>query len=148
MRFDQYGIRFVAVVAGLPIKLEIIREARIDLGTSVQVDGVPVACASWEDCFAEKLLANSDRWADSQVLARNLIDLCMMRQRVGPIPGESWRKAEAAYGSGVRHDLTKALRSFTENAEFQRRCFSGLQAERTSEVLDGVRNLLADLSAG
>lgn len=147
-RFDQYGIRFVAVVGGLPIKLEIIREARIDLGASSRIDGVPVACAAWEDCFAEKLLANSDRWADSQVLARDLIDLAMMRQRIGPIPDAAWRRAAAAYGSGVRQDLAKALQSFHDNAQFQRRCFSGLQVEPTSEILEGVRKLLGDLSAG
>lgn len=35
IRFDQYGIRFVAVASGLPIKFEIIREARIALSAGL-----------------------------------------------------------------------------------------------------------------
>lgn len=67
VRADQYGIRTFVEVDGEPIKFEIIREARITLdGEQNQRIGVPQLVR--QDMFAEKLLANADRWADRSVL--------------------------------------------------------------------------------
>ncbi len=62
IRGDQYGIRFAIQYGDEPLKVELIREARIDLDPGVRPGWSPVDCLSLEDCHAEKLLANSDRW--------------------------------------------------------------------------------------
>jgi hypothetical protein len=62
---DQYGIRMAIVVDGIPIKTEIIAEARFELDSPRQPSWSPVECLSVSDCFTSKLLANADRYNDS-----------------------------------------------------------------------------------
>ena len=145
MRIDQYGIRFPASVGENVVKVELIREGGIDLGPGVRPDWSPVDCLSIDDCFAVKLLANSDRWADRQVLGRDLIDIAAMRGRFGPIPDASWAKAEAAYKSAPRDDLGKAMSNFVNDRNFQVRCFEGLRISEPKRILDGVSLLAKDL---
>jgi hypothetical protein len=147
LRVDQYGIRFAVLCGGEPLKVELIREARIELGPGVRPDWSPVDCLSLEDCFAEKLLANSDRWADRQILSRDLIDLAALRARIGPIPEPSWAKVRAAYRSGPEEDLRKALVEFERDPARQRQCFDGLQVEESKEeILRGLALLHQDLA--
>lgn len=93
VRTDQYGIRTLIGVADVSIKFEIVREARIQLaGEMDHRFGVPVLN---RDCmYAEKLLANADRWADKAVLNRDVLDLSMMISRWGPIPDGAWAIAD------------------------------------------------------
>jgi Nucleotidyl transferase AbiEii toxin, Type IV TA system len=85
LRTDQYGIRTFVEVDGVPIKFEIVREARIELGGEVLGElGVPVLCR--DDLFAEKLLANADRVNDRATFSRDAIDLAIMVTHWGPIP--------------------------------------------------------------
>jgi hypothetical protein len=142
MRIDQYGIRFPVEIQGRVIRVELIREARIGLDPGVKPDWSPVDCLALTDCFAEKLLANSDRWADRQVLSRDLIDLGALRRRTGPIPDRSWDKAEAAYRTAAKDDLHKALNAFLGDASHQRRCFEGLHIDESPEILLGMKMLL------
>jgi hypothetical protein len=144
MRIDQYGIRFPVEVEGEMIRVELIREARIELDPGVRPEWSPVDCLSLTDCQAEKLLANSDRWADRQVLSRDLIDLGALRSRCGPFPEVAWAKAEHAYSLTIRNDLSKALAAFAGDDSHQRRCFEGLQIDRPEEILDGLSRLRAD----
>ncbi|HSL81425.1 MAG TPA: nucleotidyl transferase AbiEii/AbiGii toxin family protein [Thermoanaerobaculia bacterium] len=148
IRADQYGIRFPLVADGWPIKFEIIREGRIELEAGARPSWAPVGCLTLPDAYAEKLLSNSDRWPDRQLLARDLIDLGMLRSEVGPIPGEAWSKAETAYGAAPRRDLRKALDAFLGDPAFQQRCFTGLSLSAPDEVLEGVGLLLSDLEGG
>lgn len=106
VRSDRYGIRTFCMVDGTPIKFEIVREDRIELG-GAWVPGLPIQCLSRTDLYAEKLLAHTDRWADRSTLSRDLIDLAMMVHHWGPIPDEAWAKARDAYGASV----DKALQS-------------------------------------
>lgn len=145
VRADQYGVRFPLVASGLPLKVEIIREGRIALDPGVRPTWSPITCLARSDAYAEKLLSNSDRWPDRQVLARDVIDLGMLRSEMGPIPEDAWAKAEGAYGALVRRDLKAALAMLLDDSAFQRRCFGGLAVTRPQEVLDGVAHLLADL---
>jgi hypothetical protein len=147
MRIDQYGIRFPAEIEGSVIRVELIREARIELDPGVKPDWSPVDCLALADCFAEKLLANSDRWADRQVLSRDLIDLAALRRRTGLIPASAWNKVEAAYRTAGRDDLLKALTAFLEDAPHQRRCFEGLHIDESPEILLGMKMLAQDLAA-
>lgn len=106
-RIDQYGIRTVFEVDGAPIKFEIVREARIELEAPSAQDKVcGVGALTHVDLVAEKLLANSDRWADDSVDSRDLIDLAMMLDG-GRIPRAALEKAAGAY-STIEDDLLKA----------------------------------------
>jgi hypothetical protein len=148
-RSDQYGIRFPAVIAGTTLRIELIREARVELGEPVFPTWTGVPCISIADCYTEKLLANSDRWADHDTLARDLIDLAALRERHGPIPDSSWNAAENAYRAAIRSDLGKAARAFLEDAAFRTRCFRGLAIESTREdgLTAAVNLLLAETSS-
>lgn len=146
IRIDQYGIRFPVEIEGGLIRVELIREARIELDPGVRPKWSPVDCLALTDCFAEKLLANSDRWPDRQVLSRDLIDLGALRRRVGPVPDCTWAKVEPAYKAATRNDLRKALAAFLEDTAYQRRCFEGLRIEDPAEILAGMETLLQELA--
>ena len=70
VRADQYGLRFPVLVGATSIRVELIREARIALGPAEHAAWTSLPILSVVDAFAEKLLANSDRWADRDDLAR------------------------------------------------------------------------------
>lgn len=146
MRIDQYGIRFPVEIEGGLIRVELIREARIGLDAGVRPDWSPVDCLSITDCYAEKLLANSDRWADRQVFSRDLIDLGALRWKNGPVPDCAWAKVEPAYKAAARDDLRKALTAFLGDAAHQRRCFEGLRIDEPDEILAGMETLLQELA--
>jgi|SRR6185295_7318486 len=145
IRVDQYGIRFPLVYEDDQLAVELIREARIELDPGKRPPWSPVECLSINDCYAEKLLANSDRWADRQVLSRDLVDLAALREQLGPIPEAAWSKAEAAYKSSPKADLAKALNAFAEDAAHRRRCFDGLSVVAAPRILNGLALLRQDL---
>jgi hypothetical protein len=147
IRADQYGLRFPVIVGGVSIRVELIREARITLGPAERAPWTPLPLLSVSDSFAEKLLANSDRWADRDELARDLVDLAILRVSHGPVPQAAWEAVEAAYRSAPVQDLRKAAERFLAEPDYQKRCFTGLDVERTDDVLLGVRALLSDLDA-
>ncbi|HWN45009.1 MAG TPA: nucleotidyl transferase AbiEii/AbiGii toxin family protein [Thermoanaerobaculia bacterium] len=147
MKVDQYGIRFPVALGDDSLRVELIREARIELGPGVRPDWSPVECLSMEDCYAEKLLANSDRWSDRQTLSRDLIDLAFLRLRIGPVPETVWRRVRDAYKSAPEKDLTKALDFFMSDPVHQQHCLKGLRMEGMSEQLSrGLALLHQDLT--
>ena len=146
-RTDQYGIRFPVACNGATIKVELIREGRIQLGSGTRPSWSPVDCLSITDCCAIKLLANSDRWPDRQAMARDLIDLAALRVAFGAVPEEAWSKAEGAYKTAVGADLHKAIALFTEDLQFQHRCFDGLRIRDRSRILEGISRLVSDLDS-
>ena len=143
-RADQYGIRFPVVVHGTMVRVELVREARIELGEPVRPAWSPIACLSIGDCFTEKLLANSDRWADRDTLSRDLIDLAALCEIHGPIPERSWNAALTAYREVVRSDLGKAARAFLSDATYRDRCFAGLKIapDRSAALLAVIEEKL------
>lgn len=146
MRVDQYGIRFRALYGNDLLGVELIREARIELSPGARPSWSPVDCLSLEDCYAEKLLANSDRWADRQLLSRDLIDLAFLRLRRGPIPDEVWKRVRKAYKSAAESDLRKALTAFEADQAHQQRCIEGLQIEsKADQLFQGLVLLRQDL---
>jgi hypothetical protein len=142
-RIDQYGIRFPAKLGDETLKVELVREARIDLDPGIRPPWSPVDCLALVDCYAEKLLANSDRWADRQFLSRDLLDLAALRALRGPIPPEAWSKVERAYKSAPREDLTKALALLEADAKYRRRCLESLAVRAERDVVCGL-SLLRD----
>lgn len=121
VRMDQYGIRTVLEMDGSPIKFEIVREGRIELdGDMDRLLQVPVL--SRGDMFAEKLLANADRGLDAATLSRDLIDLAMMIDAWGDIPGEAWQKARTAYGGSVDRIFATTLAKNSDSSHLQKCC--------------------------
>jgi hypothetical protein len=142
IKADQYGIRFAIIVDETLIKFEIIMEGRIELGEPDYPSWSPVPCLNEIDCFAEKLLANSDRWNDSSVESRDLIDLAIQRLK-SPIPKEAIEKAETAYP--VIEPLKKAISFFQNNPNYRDKCFTALRIVKPSKIIDGIDLMAADL---
>ncbi|HEY9849465.1 MAG TPA: nucleotidyl transferase AbiEii/AbiGii toxin family protein [Leptolyngbyaceae cyanobacterium] len=138
---NQYGVRFPIFVEDTLIKFEIVREGRIQLGEPDYPSWCPVPCLNIIDSFAEKLLANSDRWLDSSVESRDLIDLAVQRL-TSPIPQAAIDKAEAAYP--VVEPLKKAILNFQEKPDYRDRCFSALRIVEPSVIIDGIDLLTGD----
>jgi hypothetical protein len=147
IQFNQYGFRFSVEVDGETIQVEIFREARIELDPGVRLERSFVDCLSLVDCYAEKLMANSDRWMNREALSRDLIDLSALRSRVGPIPELAWQKVEEAYRTDGRNALLKAVLAFTSDTSHQRRCFEGLQVDDPEDILSSAAQFILDLEA-
>ena len=147
VRADQYGIRFALrdVGGAFDLRIEFVREGRIELQPPVRPVWSPVPCLTVEDCFTEKLLANSDRWADRHVCARDLLDLSVLRALAGPVPKGAWQRAEKAYGEGVRDDLRKALDQCRDLPGFLAGCLTRLDLSDPVLVERGLGLLGEDL---
>lgn len=139
---DGYGVRFPIEIDNHTIKFEIISESRIELDSPNYLEWSPVACLSLVDCWAEKLLANADRWADEGTHARDLIDLSVLRLR-SSLLATATIKAETAYQ--VTPSLTKALEKFQTNSDWRYRCYQILSIDRQDSIVDGIDLLAADL---
>lgn len=124
LKTDQYGIRTIVKAAdGRPLKFEIVREARVPLGGAMSEQfGVPLL--SQTDLFAEKLLANEDRWGDRSQMSRDIIDLAMMIEHWGPIPADALHKAQAAYGPAILKAFGRATRHIFEQPDYLVECLT------------------------
>jgi len=108
VRTDQYKIRTFLEIDDTPVKVELIREARVVLQGEIDpVLKVPVLSRS--DLYAQKLLANADRGLDRSVMSRDIIDLAMMIQGWGSIPKDAWDKAYLAYGDHLRRAFHQSV---------------------------------------
>ncbi len=145
-RIDQYGIRFPVALGGARLKVEFVAEGRITLepGEPGLLSAVPWAAVP--DCYTEKLLANSDRWADDAFFSRDLIDLAALRLHAGPIPAVAWQKARGAYGTSVVEDLKKAASEFLRRDEHRRRCLERLEVRGADELLAAIEALRTEAS--
>lgn len=141
VRADRDGIRtFVGDGAG-PIKLEIIFEARIDLGGAMDARlGVPVLDSP--SAAAEKLLANADRGLDEMFRSRDLIDLAFLAVGAG---NEALRqglaRARAAYGKAVARELVRALARLERDRAYFRTCMADLAVDDEKTLARGLRLL-------
>ena len=140
---NQYGVRFLVIAEDTPIKFEIIAEARIKLNPPERLAWIPVPSLNFQDQCTEKLLANADRWGDSSIKSRDLIDLAMLRIK-SPIPDEAIKKAEKAYP--VIPELTKALNKFQGDYEYRKDCFIALEIKNRSVIINGIDLLAQGLS--
>jgi len=140
LQTNRYGVRFSVVVDQVPIRFEIVAEERISLGEPAFPNWSPVPCLNEIDTFAEKLLANSDRWGDPSIESRDLIDLSMLRL-AAPIPLEAISKAENAYP--VVEPLKRAIHNFQAKPEYREQCFRALGVQAPEKVIDGLDLLAA-----
>lgn len=143
LKADQYGIRFLVVAEEVPIKFEIIAEARVKLNPPQSLGWTQVPALNFEDQCTEKLLANADRWTDSSTESRDLIDLSVLRKK-GPLPESAISKAENAYP--VIPELKKALTKFLNDERYQNKCFTTLEIENRKFILEGTNLLHKDFS--
>ena len=141
---DQYGIRMVVLIDDIPIKTEIIAEARFQLDSPRYPSWSPVPCLSLNDCFTSKLLANSDRYIDSSIKSRDLIDLAVLRLQFS-IPQSAIEKAERAYE--VMRPLKRAVELFQSRHEYRQKCYEVLQIAPSwiPKIIDGIDLLSSDL---
>lgn len=139
---NQYGVRFAVISEGTPIKFEIVAEARIDLESPETRDWLNVPCLSSVDRYAEKLLANADRWPDTSIESRDLIDLAILRLH-GDQSQQAIDKAEEAYP--VLAPLEKSLEKFQGSKEYRHKCFSALEITDRRLIIDGIDLLATDL---
>lgn len=146
VRADRDGIRtFLRDDAG-PIKLEIIFEARIDLGGTMDARlGVPVLDAP--SAAAEKLLANADRGLDEMFRSRDLIDLAFLAIGAGnEALQQGLARARAAYGKAVARHLRQALARLEQDRSYFKTCVADLAVDDEKTLRRGLR-LLHKLSA-
>lgn len=135
IRADQYGIRTQVEVAGTPIKLEIVHEARIALGSPAVDDEVcGIATLSRVDMAASKLLANSDRGLDDSTWNRDLVDLAMLAPGVRVLT-PALAKAEGAYGKDIRRDLSRSAERLRGQDGWLETCMERLQMRLPKAVL-------------
>lgn len=109
VRTDQYRIFTVLESDNIPVKVEIVREARIDISGSYN-SKLQIPMLSQEDLFAQKLLANADRELDRSSMSRDIIDLAIMIDKWGDIPEVSWNKAVHAYGDQIANYFAKSIK--------------------------------------
>lgn len=124
VRADRDGIRTILLADdGTPVRFEIVREARIELAGTEMPD-IPVPCLTRLDLFAEKLLANADRFADKSAMSRDVIDLMIMERHWGAIPEQAWEKASNAYGDSVVAALGKAKAMLRADPQYLDGCLA------------------------
>ncbi len=147
VRADQYGIRTFVELGESRLKLEIVREARIDLDSET-VKGLPVACLSKGSCFAEKLLANADRGLDTSTLSRDIVDLAFMI--------EAWPEADLqtglataamAYGDAVARSLKAVGEKIRKDKVYRYRCIDGLGITDSKTLSSGIKALMRLVTA-
>lgn len=139
LRIDRYGIRTFVEIEMTPIKFEIVHEGRIQLSGEINPDwNIPVL--SRNDMYAEKLLANTDRYNDISTANRDIIDLIMMIQGWGEIPNRAWEKAKMAYGESIEKAFAKAVEAIS-NREHLAQCLKKLHMDDT--WLESILQILA-----
>ena len=127
IRTDQYGIRTAISAGDSSVKFEIVHEGRISLESPAPVDTVcGVYTLSETDMAASKLLANADRWADSSVHYRDVIDLAMLEVSKSTFDA-AVHKAERAYGSSVIRSLVSVIEFLEQNPDRLVRAIGALQ---------------------
>lgn len=137
VRADRYGIRTFFDVGGEKVKFEIVAEGRISL-TAENVPALSIYCLDRESCFAEKLLANADRWSDRSVMSRDVIDLAFMSSHWGAIPVEAFAAAENAYGSSILKSLLNAITLLRTDTSYLERCLAAMDISDRERLHDGL----------
>lgn len=115
VRADQYGIRTLLRPGDVPIKFEIVFEARIALeapGASDLLCGIHTLTPL--DMATSKVLANADRWRDASALSRDQIDLAMMAPPRALL-AQAIGKAERPYGESITSALAKAVQHLRDD---------------------------------
>jgi hypothetical protein len=140
---DRYGIRTFVALGGEKIKFEIVNEGRIDLSGSFHPE-LHVLCLSRVSCFAEKFLANDDRWSDEAFLSRDVIDLAFMIEGWGMDAAlEGCDAARDAYGNSVEASARAAARGLFGNKDYLKQSVAGLRVTGADTLASGLKKIVA-----
>jgi len=121
-----------------------VHEGRIALDQPMPFDEIcGVRTITVADQIATKLLANDDRWADTSVFSRDLIDLAMMKASASALSAGA-EKAADAYGPSVGDALRRAVGYLRERPQRLDRC---LEALRMSVPRASVWQAIRDFEA-
>ena len=135
VRTDQYGIRTAFLIDGTPIKFEIINENKIQL-EGRNTPFFPVACLTQESMFAEKILANADRYNDKGVHSRDIIDFMIMEYNWGKAPSGAWDQAKEAYKETAVASIQKAKDVLKNDHRYFYDCVKELKIDdSTTQIL-------------
>lgn len=138
---DRYGIRTFVQVGEEKIKFEIVSEGRIGITGGIE-PGCPIPVLAPVSCFAEKFLANADRWNDESFLGRDVIDLAFMAAAWDPADAAAGlAQAREAYGKVVDDALKKSVQAMSERKDYMKRCTKGLGVVDTRTLARGLRTL-------
>jgi hypothetical protein len=138
VRADRYGIRTVLEVDNIPIRVELVSEARIVIDGRVDpIFGVPTLCR--DDMYAEKLLANADRGLDKSTMSRDLIDLAMMINHWGNVPVSAWKKVHVAYGDHVFKAFDSSI-TLLQDKKYLRSCLQKMHMDEA--LIDKIPAIL------
>ena len=141
VRADQYGIRTIVAVGDEAVKFEIILEARIKIAAT-KIKRISVPMLDRTSCFAEKWLANADRWNDKAVLSRDAIDLAFMLSAWGPDEALAGAKlAVDAYGNAIGRAARGASAKLLEDTRYRRQCAQDLGITEMKRLMAGLRIL-------
>lgn len=140
---DRYGIRTFLDVDDSKIKFEIVYEGRIDLDGRID-ESLSAPVLDERSCFAEKFLANADRWADESVLSRDVIDLAFMAESWNPgIAAEGYALAREAYGDTAADCARRAAKKLIEDKRYRKRCVDALRVNDTAKLAAGLKKIAA-----
>lgn len=143
VRADRYGIRTFLRVDDVPVKFEVVSEGRIQIdGAMNPTTGVPTL--SRVDMYAEKLLANADRYLDKSVASRDIIDLAMMMHHWGAVPDASWQKVRNAYGQSADKAFQGAVQMVSDPG-YLSQCLAKMHME--AGLVDQIPVILRHLSS-
>jgi hypothetical protein len=138
VRTDRYAIRTFIEIDSTPIKIEFVREDRIEIeGSYNAILSVPML--SRQDMYAEKLLANADRGLDKFVKSRDIIDLAMMIDSWGNIPNEALNKTYKAYGDQIVKAFQKSVDLIKDKTYF-RTCLESAHMDK--DLVDKIPKIL------
>lgn len=141
---DGYGMRTAVLIAGVPIKFEIVHEGRIELDVPSSEQSIcGVRTLTTADQVATKLLANDDCWADTATFSRDLTDLAMMRPDAAALEAGA-AKAVDAYGATVGESLSKAVERLRERPQRLDECIRALKLDASRA---GAWQAIRDLAA-
>ncbi len=141
VRLDHYGIRTRLGEGENALKLEVIREARIEL-SGARRRGFPTVCLDRTSAFAEKFLANADRGLDRSTLSRDTIDLAFMIQGWGAeLASAGAALARTAYGAEVDRKLRQVVDLLRDDRAYRARCVDAMAIEDTRTLAKGLDRL-------
>ncbi|HET7268053.1 MAG TPA: nucleotidyl transferase AbiEii/AbiGii toxin family protein [Oleiagrimonas sp.] len=143
VRADQYGIRMFVMLDDVPVKCEIVHEGRIRFDEPGQRDRVGrISTLSSIDMAASKLLANADRWLDTSVFSRDVLDLAML-DLAPRFLGPALDKATHAYGEVIGRDAQRAVKVLRSDPDRLRNCMHALSITLPQAVMQEALRILA-----
>lgn len=124
---DQYGIRGWVELGGSRVKFEIVHEGRIEFQTPSQKDSIAGVLALTDtDLIAEKVMANSDRFLDTAVFHRDILDLAFM-QTASFRTSEGYLKAFQQDGERGVRDLDRSIEKLLSDFAWLDSCLRALR---------------------